>query len=75
MEGRQTPAEVLCRRWSLFIEGGHVKSLKVDGFGIFTLFFGLGVIQAFQTHDWIKAAFWLVMGSGFLLAENLKRRI
>jgi hypothetical protein len=52
-----------------------MKCLKVDGFGVFILFFGLAVIQSFQTHDWIKAGFWLVMGSGFLLAENLRKRI
>jgi hypothetical protein len=57
------------------VNGVHMKCLKVDGFGVFMLFFGLAVIQSFQTHDWIKAGFWLVMGSGFLLAENLRKRI
>jgi hypothetical protein len=52
-----------------------MKRLQIDGFTVFLLFFGLGLVQAFQTHDWIKAAFWVVMGSGFLLAENLKKRI
>lgn len=40
---------------------------------IFVLFFGVAMLEAFQTHNWIKAAFWLAIGLVFLLADNLRR--
>ena len=52
-----------------------MKRLKLDGFAIFALFFGVAALQAFQTRDWINVAFWLAMGSGFLLADSLRKRI
>lgn len=39
---------------------------------IFLLFFGVSTLEAFQTHNWIKAAFWLAIGIVFLLAGNLR---
>jgi len=65
----------LCADAGVCLCGGSMKCVRADGLSVFALYFGLAVIQAFQTHDWIKAAFWLVMGSGFLLADNLRRRI
>jgi hypothetical protein len=43
-------------------------------FAIFVLFFGVSVLEAFQTADWLKALFWLAIGSAFLLADNVKAR-
>jgi len=41
---------------------------------VFLLFFGVSVLEAFQTRNWLKALFWLAIGVVFLLADNLKRR-
>ena len=42
-------------------------------FTVFLLFFGVAAIEAFQTGNWIKAAFWLAIGIVFLAADNLKK--
>ena len=42
---------------------------------IFLLFFGVSLLEAFQTRNWLKAFFWLAIGVVFLLADNFKRRI
>ena len=41
-------------------------------FAVFLLFFGVAALEAFQTHNWLKAAFWLAIGVVFLLADNLR---
>jgi hypothetical protein len=41
---------------------------------VFLLFFGVAVLEAFQTRNWLKALFWLAIGVVFLMADNLKRR-
>ena len=41
-------------------------------FAVFSLFFGVAALEAFQTRNWIKAAFWLAIGIVFLLADNLR---
>ena len=41
-------------------------------FTVFVLFFGVATLEAFQTRNWIKAAFWLAIGVVFLLADNFK---
>ena len=40
---------------------------------IFLLFFALSLLDAFQTHDWVRAAFWCAIGLVFLFADALKR--
>lgn len=42
-------------------------------FAIFLLFFGLAALEALQTRNWLKAAFWLAIGTMFLFADNLRR--
>lgn len=42
-------------------------------FAVFLLFFGVAALEAFQTRNWIKAAFWLAIGIVFLAADNLKK--
>ncbi|MFN8488930.1 MAG: hypothetical protein U0350_15190 [Caldilineaceae bacterium] len=44
-----------------------------SNFALFLLFFGVAMIEALQTQNWLKAAFWLVIGIVFLLADNLKK--
>lgn len=41
-------------------------------FAVFLLFFGVATLEAFQTRNWIKAAFWVAIGIVFLLGDNLK---
>jgi len=48
---------------------------RLDSFAIFALFCGMGVLDAFQTHHWIRAAFWLIAGSMFLLPGAPRKRI
>jgi hypothetical protein len=52
-----------------------MRRLRFDGFAVFALFFGVATLQAFHTHDWINVVCWLAMGSGFLLADGLRKRI
>jgi hypothetical protein len=41
-------------------------------FAVFVLFFGVATVEAFQTRNWLKAAFWLAIGIAFLVADNLR---
>ena len=41
-------------------------------FAVFVLFFGVATLEAFQTRNWLKAAFWLAIGIVFLIADNLR---
>ena len=53
-------------------EGGGMKLPKLgSGFTIFILFFGVALLEAFQSSNWLKAAFWLAIGFVFLVADNL----
>lgn len=48
-------------------------AFKLNGnFTIFLLFFGVSLVEAFQTRSWLKASFWLAIGIFFLLADNTK---
>lgn len=40
-------------------------------FAVFVLFFGVALLEAFQTGNWIKALFWAGIGLAFLMADNL----
>ena len=52
-----------------------MKKIKLGtNFAVFLLFFGVAVIEAFQSHNWIKAIFWLAIGVVFLVADNFKRK-
>jgi hypothetical protein len=54
-------------------EGGDMKLPKLgSGFTIFVLFFGVALLEAFQSNNWLKAAFWLAIGLVFLVADNLR---
>ena len=43
-------------------------------FAVFLLFFGVAALEAFQTANWVKAAFWVAIGIVFLIADNLKKK-
>jgi hypothetical protein len=50
-----------------------MKRIKLStNFTIFLLFFGVSLLEAFQTFNWVKAVFWMLIGVVFLVADNLK---
>jgi hypothetical protein len=51
-----------------------MKNIKLGtGFTVFLLFFGVSLLEAFETRNWLKAAFWLAIGVVFLVSDNLRR--
>ena len=51
-----------------------MRSLRLGtNFTVFLLFFGIAMLEAFQTRNWVKAAFWFAISIVFLLADNLKK--
>jgi len=43
-------------------------------FTIFILFFGVAVIEAIRTKNWLKVGFWMAISLVFLFADNFKKR-
>ena len=41
---------------------------------VFLLFFGLSLLEALETRNWLKAAFWVAIGLVFLRADALRRQ-
>lgn len=41
---------------------------------VFLLFFGVAVIEAIQTKNWLKVIFWFAIGVVFLFADLRKSR-
>lgn len=41
---------------------------------IFILFFGISLLEAFQSHRWLQSLFWLAIGLVFLRADLKKSR-
>ena len=39
---------------------------------VFLLFFGIALLDALQSKDWLRSAFWLAIGLVFLRADALK---
>jgi hypothetical protein len=55
-------------------EDGQMKGMKFStNFTVFLLFFGVALLEAFQTRSWLKAAFWLAIGCVFLVSDNRNR--
>ena len=52
--------------------------MRKIGFGsnvtIFILFFGISLLDAFRSRDWVRAALWLAIGLVFLRADALWSR-
>ena len=38
-------------------------------FAVFVLFFGLATLEALQTANWIRVAFWVAIGCAFLYMD------
>ena len=45
-----------------------------SNFAVFLLFFGLSLLEAFQTRNWLRAAFWLAIAVVFLYADRRGRQ-
>jgi hypothetical protein len=52
-----------------------MKNLSFTNTAVFILFFGVAVIEAIQTKNWLKVAFWLAIGLVFLLGDLIKNRV
>jgi len=39
-------------------------------FAVVVLFFGVALVEAFQTQNWIKTIFWVLIAIVFLAADN-----
>jgi hypothetical protein len=51
-----------------------MKRIRVStNIAVFLLFFGVAMLEAFQTKNWLKAAFWVAIGIVFLAADNLRK--
>jgi hypothetical protein len=51
-----------------------MKRIRLStNFTVFLLFFGVAMLEAFQTRNWVKAAFWVAISLAFLAADNLKK--
>ena len=44
-------------------------------FAVFILFFGVALLEAFQTEDWFRVAFWLAIGLVFFLGRSAKKLV
>jgi hypothetical protein len=50
-----------------------MKFLRLrTSFTVFILFFGISLLEAFRTRNWVNVAFWLGIGILFLIADNVK---
>jgi len=51
-----------------------MKKIRLStNFAVFLLFFGVAALEAFQTANWAKTAFWVAIGIVFLVADNIKK--
>lgn len=44
------------------------------GFAVFVLFFAVAMLDALRSHDWLRAAFWVPIGTVFLWMDQPRRR-
>lgn len=52
-----------------------MRKIKLGtNFAVFLLFFGVAVVEAIQSRNWLKCLLWLAIGVVFLLADNLKKK-
>jgi hypothetical protein len=55
-------------------QGERMKAIKFGaGFTVFVLFFGISLFEAFQNHEWTRAVLWLLVGTVFLIADNIRK--
>ena len=51
-----------------------MKKVSFTNTTVFILFFGMGVIEAIQTKNWLKVIFWFAIGFVFLFADLRKNK-
>jgi hypothetical protein len=51
-----------------------MKRIQIgQGFIVFIIFFGIAVLDAIRSFDWLRTIFWIGVGSLFILADNMKK--
>ena len=51
-----------------------MKNLRLgSNFAVFLLFFGLSMLEAFKTRNWLKAGFWLAIATVFLNVDRKRQ--
>jgi hypothetical protein len=51
-----------------------MKNLRLGpNFAVFALFFGLSLVEAFQSRNWLRAAFWLAIAIVFLYTDRKRQ--
>jgi hypothetical protein len=51
-----------------------MKKIRLgQGFIVFILFFGIALLDAVHTFDWLRIVFWLATGLVFIIADNLRK--
>jgi hypothetical protein len=67
-----------CRHSSYFVAANKLNEMKRfvpgPGFAIFLIFFGVSLLEAFQTKNWLRVFFWLAIGFLFLVLDNRRRK-
>ena len=51
-----------------------MKKISFTNTAVFILFFGVAVIEAIQTQNWLKVIFWFAIGLVFLLGDFIKNK-
>lgn len=52
-----------------------MKNLRLGAnISVFLLFFGVALLEAVQTRNWLKAAFWVAIGIVFLIGDQRRNR-
>jgi len=51
-----------------------MRKISFTNTTIFILFFGMGIVEAIQTKNWIKVIFWFAIGFVFLFADIRKNK-
>ena len=63
------------RQAFVLLQEASVKTLKLGAnVTIFLLFFGISLLDALRSHDWLRALLWLALALVFLRADALKPR-
>jgi hypothetical protein len=51
-----------------------MKKIRLGmNFTVFLLFFGIALLDAVQTQNWLRSIFWIAVGIIFLTADNLAK--
>jgi hypothetical protein len=63
---------------SYFVAAYKLNTMKRfvpgPGLAIFIIFFGVSLLEAFQTKNWLRVLFWLAVGFLFLALDNRRRK-